>query len=240
MYKLSLAHICPNLLNFYGDSGNVVALKKRCEWRGISLDVVEVNEKECIPAEHDVYFIGGSSPQCQTIAAKWLIENKSALKSACDSGAVIFAISEGLQLLGNYYQYKNQEKVEGLGILDIYSVEDDDKFVGNVTAECDLVNPKEIVGFENHTMKTYLNNEKPLSKVIIGQGNNKSDKTEGVRKNNLFGTYLHGPFLPKNPHFTDYLIGLALEKKYGKKINLETLNDEIELNTYKKLAGKKY
>lgn len=240
MYKLSLAHIYPNLLNFYGDNGNVLAIKKRCEWRNIELEIIEINENDKLSEGFDFYFIGGALPSHQKIALKYLSTQKNILKNALNDNAVILAISEGFQLLGSYIQYQNQEKIDGLGLLDVYSVEDEDKFVGNVTAECDFVVPKELVGFENHTMKTYINNEKPLSKVIIGQGNNKSGKIDGVWKNNLFGTYLHGPFLPKNPHFADYLIELALEKKYGKKINLEALNDEIELNTYKKLVGKKY
>lgn len=240
MYKLSLAHIYPNLLNFYGDAGNVLTLKKRCEWRNIHLDVIEINEDDAISSEYDMYFLGSASAQLQIIALKNLLQHKNELQNAVDNDAVMFAVSEGLQLLGNFFQYKNQTKFDGLGILDIYSVEDNDKLVGNVTAKCDFLLPNEIVGFENHSMKTFINNETPLSKIIIGQGNNGKDKTEGVRKNNVFGTYLHGPFLPKNPHFADYLIELALERKYGKKINLETLNDEIELNTYKKLVGKKY
>lgn len=236
MYKLSLAHIYPNLLNFYGDNGNVITLKKRCEWRGIELKITEINENDDVTDDFDMYFLGGALPVFQNIAVKKLLPYKNIFHVAADNNAVILAISESYQILGEYYQYKNQEKVEGLGLLDVYSVEQDVKLVGNVTATCDFIEPKEIVGFENHSMQTYIKEPTlPLSQVIEGK-----NKIEGARKNNVFGTYLHGPMLPKNPHFADYLIELALEKKYGKKINLETLNDEIELNTYKKLVGKKY
>ena len=236
MYKLSLAHIYPNLLNFYGDNGNVLAIKKRCEWRNIELEVVEINECDNISANYDIYFLGGAIPNLQKIAAKKLLKQKENIINAAKNGAVILGISEGFELLGEYFQYKNEEKIEGLGLLDAYSVESETKFVGNITAKCDFLTPKEIVGFENHSMQTFL--KEPtlhLAQIVKGKL-----KTEGARKHNVIGTYLHGPFLPKNPHFTDYLIELALEKKYGKKINLEPLNDEIELNMYKRLVGKKY
>ena len=241
MYKLSLAHIYPNLLNFYGDVGNVLAFKKRCEWRGIDINIVEIEENETISSDFDIYYLGGATSQQQEIAIKHLMKQKSSLKKASDNGAVILAISESLQLLGEYYQYKNSEKKFGLGLVDIYSIEKDKRFVGNVTTECDFLQPKELVGFENHSMQTFLNNDNIyFSKVIIGNGNNGKDKSEGVRKNNIFGTYLHGAFLPKNPHFTDYLITLALKRKYGEMVELKVIDDEIEINTYKKLVGKKY
>lgn len=241
MYKLSLAHIYPNLLNFYGDSANVLALKKRCEWRNITLEVVEINEDEKINSDFDLYFLGGATIEQQALAAKKLIIQKEPLNLAAQNNAIILAISESYQLLGNYIQDRNNIKTTGLGLLDIYSVEQNERFVGNVTAHCKYLSPQEVIGFENHSIKTYLNKETtPLFHINIGKGNNGEDKTEGARKNNVFGTYLHGAFLPKNPYFTDYLIKLALEKKYGEKIKLEKLNDKIETTTYKKLIGKKY
>lgn len=241
MYKLSLAHIYPNLLNFYGDAGNVLALKKRCEWRGIDIDIVEINEGDDISADCDIYYLGGATSEQQEIALKYLIKQKNNLKTVVKKSAVVVAISESLQILGEYFQYQTSEKQEGLGVLDIYSIEGESRFVGNVTAECDFLSPKEIVGFENHSMQTFLKDGGiALSNVLIGKGNNGVDKTEGVRQNNVFGTYLHGAFLPKNPHFTDYLIKCALKRKYGKDIVLKDFDDEIELNTYKKLVGKKY
>ena len=241
MYKLSLAHIYPNLLNFYGDTGNVIAIKKRCEWRGIDIDIINVNVEDDIPTNCDIYFLGGALPNQQILATNNLKLQKKALTKIIQNNSIILAISEGFQLLGEYYQYKNQEKINGLNILDIYSIEKDDRFVGNVTTSCDFLSPCELVGFENHTMQTYIKTgTKEFSNIIIGKGNNNTDKTEGARKNNIFGTHLHGAFLPKNPHFTDYLIKTALENKYKKEINLTKLNDEIEENTHKKLVGKKY
>ena len=241
MYKLSLAHIYPNLLNFYGDAGNILALKKRCEWRGIDIDIIEINEADDINTDCDIYYLGGATSEQQEIALKYLNKQKNILKNAAQKGAVILAISESLQILGKYYQYKTSKKLEGLGILDIYSIESEKRFVGNVTAECNFLSPKEIIGFENHSMQTFLkDNSLAFSNILIGKGNNGEDKTEGIRQNNVFGTYLHGAFLPKNPHFTDYLIKIALQRKYGNDIKLKVLDDEIELNTYKKLVGKKY
>ena len=239
MYKLSLAHIYPNLLNFYSDNGNVETLKKRCEWRNIDLSVTEIHVGDKISPDFDMYFLGGALPALQSVAQKELLTQQQSLLKASDKGAVILAISEGFQLLGEYYQYKNQEKTNGLNLLDVFSIENNNKFIGNITAKCDFLSPKEIVGFENHSMETILkNNSDALFEVVSKEI--KEKRFEGARKNNVFGTYLHGPFLPKNPHFADYLISLALEKKYSKKIDLIPLNDEIELNTYKRLVGKKY
>ena len=111
----------------------------------------------------------------------------------------------------------------------------------NAKASAATSSPNTLVGFENHSGLTYLQGEtKPISQVIVGHGNNGEDKTEGARYKNVFGTYLHGSFLPKNPHFTDYLVKLALEKKYNDKFNLDIIDDTIELNTHKKLVNKAY
>lgn len=125
--------------------------------------------------------------------------------------------------------------------MDAYTVAGKKRFIGNVTVETDFTEPKTLVGFENHSGLTYLQGDtKPLGKILVGNGNNGQDGFEGGRFKNVFGTYLHGSFLPKNPHFADYLIGLVLEKRYGKKIKLEPLNDDIELKTHNSLIRKAY
>ena len=125
--------------------------------------------------------------------------------------------------------------------MDAYTVAGNKRFIGNVTAETDFLTSNTLVGFENHSGLTYIQGEtKPLARVIVGNGNNGQDKTEGGRYKNVFGTYLHGSFLPKNPHFADYMIELALEKRYGEKIPLKKLDDSLELKTHNSLIGKAY
>ena len=125
--------------------------------------------------------------------------------------------------------------------MDAYTVAGDTRFIGNVTAVTDFLTPNTLVGFENHSGLTYLQGDTtPLATIQVGNGNNGKDKTEGGRYKNVFGTYLHGSFLPKNPHFADYMIELALEKRYGEKIPLKKLDDKLELDTHKTLINKAY
>ena len=148
---------------------------------------------------------------------------------------MFLGICGGYQLFGHYYQPFDSEKLLGLGLLDAYTVAGDKRFIGNVTVKTDFITPETLVGFENHSGLTYLNGAtKPLGKTVIGNGNNGVDGCEGARYKNVFGTYLHGSFLPKNVHFADYLIELALGKK------LTPLNDEIEISAHQALVNKKY
>ena len=238
--KISIAHLYPKLLNLYGDVGNVITLRKRCIWRGIDVEFEEINLSDDIK-EHDLYFIGGGQDKQQRDVAKELLKNKNNLLTQRDEGAVFLAICGGYQLFGHYYQPHNAERLEGISLLDAYTVAGNKRFIGNVTAQTSLVEPNTLVGFENHSGLTYLKgNTKPLAYVLTGSGNNGKDKTEGAYYKNVFGTYLHGSFLPKNPAFADFLIELALEKRYGEKIVLEKLDDAIENITHQNLTGKAY
>ncbi len=238
--KISIAHLYPELLNLYGDIGNIITLKKRCEWRGIEVDFEEIHVKDEIK-EHDIYFIGGGQDKQQEEVADILYSHKDFLLKERDNGAVFLGICGGYQLFGHYYQPHDKEKLKGISLIDAYTVAGSKRFIGNVTAETGFLNPKTIVGFENHSGLTYLQGDtKPLAYVTTGNGNNGSDKTEGARFKNVFGTYLHGSFLPKNPHFADYLIELALEKRCGEKIMLTPLDDKIEMDTHYSLINKAY
>ena len=153
----------------------------------------------------------------------------------------ILGICGGYQLLGHYYQPFDGEKLKGISLLDAYTVAGKKRFIGNVTAKTNLVTPETLVGFENHSGLTFIQGDtKPLAVVTIGNGNNGKDKTEGAYYKNVFGTYLHGSFLPKNPHFADFLIELALEKRYGEKIQLSKLDDTIENKAHQMLVDKAY
>lgn len=238
--KISVAHLYPELLNLYGDMGNIITLKKRCEWRGISFEYEKIEYGSEIK-EHDFYFIGGGQDKQQQDVANELYKYKSFLTEERDKGSVFLGICGGYQLFGHYYQPFDAEKLLGISLLDAYTVAGKKRFIGNVTVETEFLNPKTLVGFENHSGLTYLSGDtKPLAKVLTGNGNNGTDGFEGARYKNVFGTYLHGSLLPKNPHFADYLIELALEKRYGEKITLSKLDDRIEEETHKSLIGKAY
>lgn len=238
--KISIAHLYPKLLNLYGDIGNIITLKKRCEWRGINVDFEEIGIGDKIN-EHDIYFIGGGQDKQQEEVADELYKQKNFLTEERDRNTVFLGICGGYQLFGHYYQPHNKERLNGISLMDAYTVAGNKRFIGNVTAETDFLTPNTLVGFENHSGLTYIQGEtKPLARAIVGNGNNGQDKTEGGRYKNVFGTYLHGSFLPKNPHFADYMIELALEKRYGEKIPLKKLDDSLELKTHNSLIGKAY
>lgn len=241
-FEISIAHLYPKLLNIYGDFGNVLTLKTRCEKRGIKVTINEINSGDCFDSQgYDLYFMGGGQDKQQIEVSKELQKYKNLLKDASENNAVFLAICGGYQLMGKYYQPHNADRLEGIGILDAYTIAGNKRFIGNVTAESDFLNPKTLVGFENHSGLTYLEEgTAPIAKVVIGNGNNGEDKFEGARKNNVFGTYLHGSLLPKNPHFADYLIKLALDNKYNDDISLVELDDTLEFKAHFDLVNKKY
>lgn len=240
--KLSLAYLYPELLNIYGDYGNVLTIKNRCEWRNIEVEITRINiGDEIDPEKYDFYFIGGGQDKQQIEVSRELQRQRNLLHDAMNSDAVFLGICGGYQLFGKYYQPHKGARLLGIGLLDAYTVAGNTRFIGNVTAKTEFTIPKTLVGFENHSGLTYLQGEtKPLAIVETGAGNNGEDKTEGARFKNVFGTYLHGSFLPKNPHFADYLIKLALEKRYKETIELQKLNDELELKAHMALINKAY
>ena len=242
--KLKLVHLYPLFLNLYGDAGNILTLKKRCEWRGIDLEIEHINIDDKIEEGTDIYFIGGGQDRQQVEVSEELQKHKSILTAEYHNDAVFLGICGGYQLMGEYYQPHDAKRLEGIGLLDAYTVAGSTRFIGNVTAEVNYLMPTTIVGFENHSGLTYLNTEngdtKPMATIMTGKGNNGQDKTEGARSRNAFGTYLHGSFLPKNPHFADYLIKLALRKRYNDDIELEPLDDSLEFNAHNSGLNKQY
>ena len=234
MKKIRIAHLYPKLLNIYGDIGNVLTLIRRCEWRGIEVELDEINIGDSIK-EHDIYFIGGGQDLQQIEVSKELQKHKEFLTKERDRMAVFLGICGGYQLMGHYYQPHEGDKLLGISLMDAYTVAGKNRFIGNVTIKTDFLTPDTLVGFENHSGLTYLQGDTlPIGQVVVGNGNNGSDKTEGARFKNVFGTYMHGSFLPKNPHFADYMIELALGEKP------EPLDDSIELNTHRALINKAY
>jgi len=233
--ELRIGHLYPKLLNIYGDGGNIITLKKRAEWRGINVDVHEINSGDIWLGEHDIYFIGGGQDLQQIEVSKELNRHKEFMISERDRGAVFLGICGGYQLLGHYYQPHKGDKLMGISLMDAYTIAGYNRFIGNVTIKTEYAFAPTLVGFENHSGLTYLQGDtKPIGTVVTGNGNNGQDKTEGARYKNVFGTYMHGSFLPKNPKFADYLLELALGEK------LPQLDDTIEDNAHDSLINKAY
>ena len=230
--KLNITWLYPKEMSTYGDRGNILTLKRRCEWRGIEVNIDEVGLKDK-PRENwtDLYFFGGGQDTAQTIVGEDLKEKKRILQSEAQAGKVFLGVCGGYQLFGIYYRDSSGQETEGLGILDIATRAGSKRMMGNLVMEVDFLKDK-MVGFENHSGETRLGQKAiPLGKVLVGYGNNGQDKTEGAVQNNVHGCYLHGPVLPKNPGFADYLVKLALKKSYG-EIELKFLNDSIELTAH--------
>lgn len=231
--RLRIAHLYPKLLNIYGDIGNIITLKYRTEKRHIETVVDNIELGDCIE-EHDIYFIGGGQDTQQIAVSNELQKHKEFLQAERDRGAVFLGICGGYQLMGHYYKPHQGEELKGISLLDAYTIAGSKRFIGNVTVKTNMVKPNTLVGFENHSGLTYLNGEtKPIGFMLSGNGNNGEDKTEGARYKNVFGTYMHGSFLPKNVHFADFLLELALNEQ------LEPLDDNIENLTHESLVMKK-
>lgn len=237
--ELTICHLYPDLLNVYGDVGNVLILKHRASLRNISVNIVNCSQGDILDTNNtDIIFFGGGQDFEQSIVSNDLKDlKKQPLTEYIEDGKVLLAICGGYQLLGKYYTAPNGEKIEGLGILDIYTEGGDTRFIGNTEIINEDFN-ETYVGFENHSGRTYINNYKPLGKCIHGYGNNGSDGYEGCIYKNTFGTYFHGSFLSKNPEFADRLLTLALQKKYGHDIILDSLTDEFELKAKQSIIEK--
>lgn len=236
MKPLNIVHLFPELLNLYGDGGNVIALRRRCEWRGVPVQVTEAGMGDEMDFSHaDIVFIGGGADREQMIAKDAIAARKAELHSYVADGGVLLAVCGGYQFLGHRYTM-GEESVEGLGIVDMETVRGQGRLIGNAVIESDIV-AMPIVGFENHGGRTTLGpGVKPLGRVLGGtRGNNGEDGFEGVHQGNLIGTYLHGPLLPKNPQVADYLLARALERR-GESCELAPLDDAVEIEANRVMA----
>lgn len=235
--QLNIIHLYPDLLNLYGDTGNVKCLKKRAESRGITVNILPFNDNEnnINLNEADIVFMGGGSDRSQQLVYKDFLKYKNDFKKLIEDNVVVLAVCGGFQLLGSKYIDKEGNELPGLHILDYESKSGKGKrIIGNIILESSLdITPQTIVGFENHGGRTYSKYD-ALGNVLVGKGNNDTDKKEGVIYKNYIGTYLHGPILPKNPHLADYLILKALQNKYDIE-SLEPLDDSIELKAHNRV-----
>ncbi|MGH3090294.1 MAG: type 1 glutamine amidotransferase [Rubrobacteraceae bacterium] len=241
---LTIHHLYADMMNLYGDRGNVISIKKRCEWRGIDVEVVDVRLGESIqPTGCDIFLFGGGQDREQALLADDLSGSKGAdLRSIADEGGVILGVCGGYQLMGSHYETADGEKLPGVGIFDLRTEPrkpDEARLIGNVLVRVPLEDGsfREIVGFENHGGRTRLGDVEPLGKVVSGFGNNGEDGTEGARKLNTYGTYLHGSLLPKNPWFADRLIESAIQQT-DDSFEIEPLDDEAERLAFESVAAR--
>jgi len=230
--KFTVGWLYPDLMNIYGDRGNILTLLKRAEWHGLEPRLVELGRGAATEMEDvDVFFFGGGQDREQALIYDDLREFKQeSLQRAVDDGAQILAVCGGYQLLGHYYQTAEGERFDGIGMLDVKTEAGKKRFIGDVVVQTGFEGMvlDTLVGFENHSGRTFLGpGAQRLGKVLMGKGNNGSDKTEGAVQGNIIGTYLHGSLLPKNPHLADHLIGKALRRRGDGA--LSHLDDSAEL-----------
>lgn len=231
--KLTIGHLYPELLNLYGDRGNIQCMMKRSLWRGIEAETIAFGLEDSIDfSKLDIVLLGGGSDREQRIVCSRLRDIREDFRDYVEDGGSVLAVCGGYQLLGHYYKTE-EDTLEGLSLVDLYTEQGSPRLIDNIVLE----NPDfslPIVGFENHGGRTYIGTNKPFGKVVYGHGNNGEDGQEGVLYKNIVGTYLHGPLLPKNPHICDYLLSNALERKYGKG-TLEPLDDTQEIQANQEL-----
>ena len=233
---LTIVHLFPELLNLYGDGGNVIALTRRLQWRGLPVEVREIGMGDAMDfSQADIVFIGGGADREQMIVKDAMAARKSELSAYVADGGVLLAVCGGYQFLGHSYAM-DDVVVEGLGVIDMETVRGEGRLIGNAVIQSDICDTP-IVGFENHGGRTTLGPDaKPLGRVLGKTfGNNGEDGFEGVHQGNLIGTYLHGPLLPKNPQVADYLIARAFDRR-GDALELTPLDDAIELEANRVMA----
>lgn len=233
--KIKILHLFPDLLDWYFDSGNILCMRKRLEWRKIDCEVISVRQNDPFVdlSDIDIILIGGGVDDSQRYACKSLLGYKNELNRYIDDEGSLLAICGGYQLLGNYYKLRD-ETIKGLEILDICTEIHDGRLVGDVILETDFLKKPYnfVVGFENHGGRTYIGSHKPFGKVIYGNGNSDKCGYDGVIYKNLIGTYLHGPLLPKNPALCDCILTNALKRRYKNFEKLIPLDDALELQAH--------
>lgn len=211
--ELNIYHLYPDVLNLYGDRGNVLCMQRRLEWRGMQANIVNVPLGTKLDAKNcDLIFIGGGQDFEQEVLLEDLHRGKDEeIRRAVADGTVVLAICGGYQMLGKYYQTYTGERLDYIGAVDFYTVGEKERLIGNYAFDTEF---GRVIGFENHSGRTYLGKGvAPLGKMVSGYGNNGRDGTEGVHYKNTFCTYSHGPVLPKNPALADKLIETAMRRR---------------------------
>lgn len=235
--ELNICHLYPDILNLYGDRGNIITMKRRLEDRGIKVNIDECSIGQPLNADkYDIFFIGGGQDFEQEVLLRDLSSGKAQdIRTAVEEEKTFLAICGGYQMLGEYYKTWDGVQLDFIGAIGVHTIGAKERMIGNymfrTTPESgDTV----VVGFENHSGKTYLSEQvAPLGMMLSGSGNNGEDKTEGARYKNVFGTYSHGSLLPKNPVLCDFILQTALNHRYDGAEPLAPLDDTLELNAHR-------
>jgi len=226
--SLTIVHLYPKEMNIYGDTGNIKTLAWRLKARGLGYDLIAVGIGDQLPKQVDIMVAGGGQDSGQELIQTDLMKRSKQLKRLADDGLVILVVCGMYQLLGHYFKTAEGSKIEGVGIFDAVTKAGPSRLIGNIVIQSPF---GRLVGFENHSGQTILAGDQlPLGRVIKGSGNDGSSGREGAVYKNAFGTYLHGPILPKNPVLADELIKRALERRYGKdSVLLPPLDDGLAI-----------
>jgi lipid II isoglutaminyl synthase (glutamine-hydrolysing) len=234
--KIVVGHLYPDYLNIYADRGNIAVLARRAAWRGHELEVRAVSVGEPLQAgEHDLLYVGGGQDREQALVAPDLVEKGQGVLESVAGGAALLAVCGGYQLLGRSYLDLHGADLPGIGLFPFETVAGETRMIGDVLLECELEpgDRRALAGFENHAGRTRLDpGAQPLGRVVAGFGNDGESGWEGCRVGRAVGTYLHGPLLPRNPWFADWLLARALAHRLGEAPQLDPLPDDLELQAH--------
>jgi CobQ-like glutamine amidotransferase family enzyme len=241
--KIRVAHLYPDYLNIYADRGNIAVLEQRAGWRGHELDVHSVSVGDAVrPGDYDLLYIGGGQDREQALVAQDLVAKRDGVIAAVADGVAVLAVCGGYQLLGRSYRGFHGEDLPGIGLLPLETVAGERRMIGDVLLECELAPGlrRTLAGFENHAGRTRLDpGAEPLGRVVAGFGNDGESGHEGCRVGRVVGTYLHGPLLPRNPWFADWVLAQALAHATGgDPPHLEPLGDELEAEAHQVSASR--
>ena len=225
---IRVGHLYPDYLNIYADRGNIAVLADRARARGHKLDVQAIGMGDAVPVGAiDLFYVGGGQDREQELVAHDLVRKQEAMREAVERGAAVLAVCGGYQLLGRHYVDVAGTELPGIGLLPLYTVAGERRLIGDVLLDCEWAG-RTLAGFENHAGRTMLDDgAEPLGRVISGFGNDGRSGFEGCRRGRVYGTYLHGPLLPRNPWFADLLLTEALAH-HGVEAVLHPLPDELE------------
>lgn len=235
--ELNICHLYPDILNLYGDRGNIITMKRRLEGRGIKVNIDECSIGQPLNADkYDIFFIGGGQDFEQEVLLRDLSSGKAQdIRTAVEEEKTFLAICGGYQMLGEYYKTWDGVQLDFIGAIGVHTIGAKERMIGNYMFRTTPESGNTVVvGFENHSGKTYLSEQvAPLGMMLSGNGNNGEDKTEGARYKNVFGTYSHGSLLPKNPVLCDFILQTALNHRYDGAEPLAPLDDTLELNAHR-------
>ena len=231
--KIRVGHLYPDYLNIYADRGNIAVLAERAASRGHELEVAHIGIGDSVrTGDVDLYYVGGGQDREQALTAPDIAAKGPALAEAVAGGAAFLAVCGGYQLLGSFYRDRAGVELPGCGLLPLHTVAGERRMIGDVLLQCEWAG-QTLAGFVNHGGRTYLDDgAQPLGRVLAGFGNDGESGFEGCKAGRVVGTYLHGPLLPRNPWFADWILAEAAAHQLGERPVFEPLNDELELQAH--------